>query len=289
MVGLAAKRQAAKHLEQALGVSERRTCRVLSLSRSSKRRRPGQTESELVKRVIELSQKYPRFGYRKIYWCLKGEDWKVGKERVRLIRKQEGLKVVRKQRRRRVMGRNVSTGVVAKAEYPGHVWAYDFVSDQTTDSRTLKCLTITDEFTRRGQTVKCGRSITSGDVTRVLDDLFMLHGAPAYIRSDNGPEFIAHAIRKWLKERKVKTIYIDPGCPWQNPYNESFNSVFRDGCLNRYLFASVKEAQEIIDAWLFEYNHERPHGSLDGMTPAQFEQQHWQTGRDVIKRKGPKS
>lgn len=210
----------------------------------------------------------------------------MGRGRVRLIRKREGLQVVRKQRRRRVLGSG--SDVAMTAEYPGHVWAYDFVSDQTTDSRTLKCLTITDEFTRQGQRIKCGRSITSGDVTQVLDDLFMLHGAPDYIRSDNGPEFIAHAIRKWLKERGVKTIYIDPGCPWQNPYNESFNSVFRDGCLNRYLFESVSQAQQIVDAWLFEYNHERPHGSLSGMTPAAFEQQHWQTRRDVIKRKGPK-
>lgn len=227
----------------------------------------------LVKRIWELSEKYPRFGYRKIHWRLEGEGEKVGRERVRLIRKREGLKVVRKQRRRRVLGK--STGVITKAEYPNHVWCYDFVSDQSIDGKTLKFLTVTDEFTRRGQRIECGRSITSGDVIRILDDLFALHGAPDYIRSDNGPEFIARALQKWLADRKTGTIYIEPGCPWQNPYNESFNAVFRDGCLNRWLFENVREAQEIADAWLYEYNHERPQGSLDGITPAQFEQQHW--------------
>lgn len=168
-------------------------------------------------------------------------------------------------------------------------WAghYDFVSDQTMDGRTLKFLTIVDEFTRRGLRIHCGRSVTSGDVIRVLEDLVLLYGKPAYIRSDNGPEFIAKALKKWLTKRKTGTIYIDPGCPWQNPYNESFNSVLRDGCLNRWLFESVREAQQITDAWLFEYNHERPHGSLGGMTPAAFEQKHWQKSRNVIKKKCP--
>lgn len=285
MVGLAAKRAAATHLQETLGVSERKACRVLTLSRTSKRRRPGQRQAELVKRIIELSQKYPRFGYRKIYWRLKDEGIRVGRERVRIIRKREGLQVPRKQRRRRILGQ--SSADIAKAEYPNHVWSYDFLSDQTTDAATMKCLTIVDEFTRQGRRIKLGRSITSGDVTQVLDDLFFLHGAPDYMRSDNGPEFIARTIKKWLRERGVKTIYINPGCPWQNPYNESFNSVFRDGCLNRHLFESVRQAQEIVDAWLFEYNHERPHGSLGGMTPAAFEQQHWQDSRNVIEKKCP--
>jgi len=286
VVGLAAKRTAAEYLERTFAVSERRACQVISLSRSSKRRCPGaQKEAELVKRICELSEKYPRFGYRKIHWRLKDEGVRVGRERVRLIRRREGLGVIRKQRRRRALG--TSTGVVTKAEYPGHVWNYDFVSDQTTDGRTLKFLTVTDEFTRRGQRIHCGRSVTSGDVIRILDDLFLLNGAPAYIRSDNGPEFITKALQKWLAERKTGTIYIDPGCPWQNPYNESFNGVFRDGCLNRWLFASIREAQQLTDDWLYEYNHERPHGSLRGLTPAKFEQLHWQNSRSVIKKECP--
>lgn len=286
MVGLAAKKAAAEHLERTFAVSERKACQVLSLSRSSKRRSSGaQKEAELVRRIHELSEKYPRFGYRKIHWRLKAEGVQVGRERVRLIRRREGLRVVRKQRRRRALG--TSTGVVTKAEYSGHVWNYDFISDQTTDARTLKCLTITDEFTRQGQRIDCGRSITSGDVIRNLEDLFELHGPPAFIRSDNGPEFIAKALQKWLAKKKTGTIYIEPGCPWQNPYNESFNGVFRDGCLNRWLFSSIREAQEIVDAWLYEYNHERPHGSLGGMTPADFAQKHWQESRNVIKKECP--
>ena len=284
MVGLAAKRTAAEHLQKTFAVSERRACKVISISRSSKRRCPGAVkEAGLVTRIWELSEKYPRFGYRKIHWRLEGEEVKVGRERVRLIRKREGIKVVRKQRRRRALGK--STGVITKAEYPNHVWCYDFVSDQSTDGKTLKFLTITDEFTRRSLRICCGRSITSGDVIRILDELFALYGAPDSIRSDNGPEFIAVALQKWLSKQQINTIYIDPGCPWQNPYGESFNGVFRDGCLDRWLFTSVREAQELTDAWLYEYNHERPHGSLGGLTPAQFEQQHWQNSRDVIEKK----
>ncbi|HDZ79207.1 MAG TPA: transposase [Gammaproteobacteria bacterium] len=228
MVGLAAKRNVALHLEQTLGVSERSTCRVLSL------KPPGANDAVQAQKkkpsLLNVSvscRRSARFGYRKIHWRLKDENVRVGRERVRIIRKCEGLQVIRKQRRRRALG--TSTVEVTKAEYPGHVWSYDFISDQSINGRTLKFLTITDEFTRRGQRIHCGRSVTSGDVIRILDDLFMLNGAPAYIRSDNGPEFIATALQKWLKERQTGIIYIDPGCLWQNPYNESFNSVFRDG------------------------------------------------------------
>ena len=271
MVSLADRKRVATYLEGSYGVSERRACQVVSLHRSTKRRQPGGIKRiELVKRIHELSERYPRFGYRKIYDKLKAEEWTVGRETVRIIRKREGLQVVKKQRKRRTLGK--STVICTKAEYPAHVWCYDFVFDRTMDGRTLKCLTVMDEYTREGIEIHCARSITSGTVKRILETLFLKYGAPECLRSDNGPELIAKELKKWLEEKNVGTHYIDPGSPWQNAYNESFNGVFRDGCLDRWLFVSLREAMEVIAQWCHEYNNERPHGSLSGMTPAEYGQ-----------------
>ena len=166
MVSLAAKRHAAEYLERTHHVSERRACKVLSLHRSTQRRRPGpQGQLELVSRIHALSQHYPRMGYRKIYDLLKAQDWPVNRETVRLIRKREGLQVVKKQRKRRPLG--VSTTTPTRAEHPNHVWSYDFVHDETSDGRRLRCLTVIDEYTREGLAIYCARSITSGCVDRV--------------------------------------------------------------------------------------------------------------------------
>lgn len=257
------------YLEQTYGVSERRACRVLALHRSTKRRQPGMGEGhELVARIHALSERYPRFGYRKIYTLLKGEHWGVSRETVRRLRQREGLQVVKRIRKKRSVG--VSTTAPTRAAYPNHVWSYDFVHDETTDGRRLKCLTVLDEYTREGVTIHCARSITAADVVHVLQRLFAQRGAPGYMKSDNGPEFIAQQVTTWLRTHHVDTHFIDPGSPWQNGHNESFNGVFRDGCLNRWLFASVQEARRIITHWLEEYNHERPHGALDGLTPYAF-------------------
>ncbi len=164
----------------------------------------------------------------------------------------------------------MSTTTPTRAEYPNHVWSYDFVHDETSNRRRLRCLTVIDEYTRAGLAIYCARSITSGCVVRVLEALFSRFGAPGCLKSDTGPEFVAHRVTAWLKERGVGTIYIEPGSPWQNGHNESFNSVFCDGCLDHWLFYSVREARRVIDQWLCEYNHERPHGALDGLKPAQF-------------------
>jgi putative transposase len=269
VVSLAAKRHAAEYLEKTHRVSERRACEVLFLHRSTKRRQPGNQEQfELVSQIHVLSEKYPRMGYRKIYDLLKAEDWPVNRETVRLIRKREGLQVVKKQRKRRPLG--VSTATPTRAEYPNHVWSYDFVHDETSDGRRLRCLTVIDEYTRECLTIYCARSITSGCVIRILESLFASFGAPACLKSDNGPEFIAQRVTAWLEKCGVGTIYIEPGSPWQNGHNESFNGVFRDGCLNRWLFYSVQEARRVIEQWRGEYNHERPHGALNGLKPAQF-------------------
>lgn len=148
--------------------------------------------------------------------------------------------------------------------------------DQTTDGRTLKHLTVVDEFTHEGLMIYLHRSITSADVIRCLDYLFELYGVPACIKSDNGPEFVAKRVQNWLKAQRVNVRYIDPGSPWQNGHNESFNGVFRDGCLDRWLFYSVAEARRVVEAWLEEYNTVRPHGSINMMTPRAFAAVHRQ-------------
>lgn len=241
----------------------------MALHRSTKRRQPGPRDPvELVQRIYTLSERYPRFGYRQIYHLLKAQRWGGNRETVRRIRQREGLQVLKKEHKRHPVGE--STITPTRAAYPNHVWSYDFVHDETTDGRRLKCLTVLDEYTREGLTIHCARSITAEAVVQVLQRLFVQRGAPVYVKSDNGPEFIAQRVTTWLREQRVDTHFIDPGSPWQNGHNESFNGVFRDGCLNRWLFTSVQEARRIITHWLEEYNHERPHGALNGLTPHAF-------------------
>lgn len=272
MVSLASLRSISEYLQAFYNVSERRSCKIINLNRATKRHEPRNSkDNALTKEIVILSEKYPRFGYRKIYYKLKEAGWKVGRERVRLIRKQEGLQVIKKQKKKRLLGK--STAQLSKAEYPNHVWSYDIVSDQTACGKRFRCLTVIDEYTRYGLTIHAGRSITSGYVKRVLQELFALWGTPTCLKSDNGPEFIAKEIQCWLKQVGIKTRYIDPGSPWQNGHNESFNGVFRDGCLDRWLFYSVQEARRVISSWLEEYNSERPHGALAGVAPARYIEQ----------------
>ena len=269
MVSLAERRRAVTYLKNEYEISERRACQAMQINRSSYRF-AGSREpfDESYRGVIRLSGAYPHFGYRKIYDLLRGTAIRISRERVRLIRRREGLQVVQKRKKRRLLG--TTTQWVHRACYPNHVWSYDFVFDQTADRRTLKCLTVVDEFTRQGLDIRVGRSITASDVIRILDELFQLHGRPVCLRSDNGPELVSKTVQRWLKEKHVGTHYIDPGSPWQNPYNESFNSIFRITCLDRWLFGSMTEARVVIRHWLEEYNTIRPHGSLRGMTPEQF-------------------
>ena len=206
MVSLADRRRGAEHLEKTLAVSERRACQAVEIARSTKRRPSGRIEeAKLVARIHELSEQYPRFGYRKIFHRLRSAGWKVSRERVRLIRRQVGLRVPKRRPKQRRPG--TSTIGIERAEFPNHVWSYDFVAKKVQD---------------------------------------------------------------WIEERGIGAVFIDPGSPWQNGHNESFNGVFRDGCLNRWLFESLREARETAESWLCEYNEERPHGSLKGMTPAAF-------------------
>ncbi len=272
MVSLASQRIVSDYLRSKYQVSERHSCRIIGLNRATKRNKPeANHDQELREEIHRLSVHYPRFGYRKIYYKLKEAGWKIGRERVRLIRKQEGLQVIKKQKKKRLLGK--STTKLSKANYPNHVWSYDLVSDQTACGRRIRSLTVIDEYTRYGLAIYTSRSITSGHVKRVLSELFDQWGPPVCIKSDNGPEFIAKSVQEWLDKAGVKTRYIDPGSPWQNGHNESFNAVFRDGCLDRWLFYSVQEARRVINGWLDEYNIERPHGALAGAPPARYVKQ----------------
>jgi putative transposase len=260
-------------------VSERRACQAMQIQRSSYRYVGQQAEhSDRYQRVLELSRAYPYWGYRKIYDLMRSEGVPISRERVRIIRRKEGLQVIRKRRKRKVIG--CSTDWVNRALTPNHVWSYDFVFDQTEDGRQVKCLTVVDEFTREGLAIEVARNLTAGDVVGTLSRLFQAYGQPACLRSDNGPELVSAVVQNWLKKQHVDTHYIKPGSPWENAYNESFNSIFRTTCLDRWLFASLTEARVIINQWLDEYNTVRPHGSLRGQTPMQYKQQWLQNTED---------
>lgn len=272
MVSLAERRHCVAYLLQHFKVGERRACQVAGIHRSSYRYQGQQEQKDhRYQRVIVLSKRYPYWGYRKMYDLMKMESLPISRERVRLIRRQEGLQVLKKRRKRRALGN--STHWVNRAQFPCHVWSYDFIFDQTMDARQLKCLVVVDEFTRECLTIEVNRSLTAHDVVRVLEKLFSLYGQPLCIRSDNGPELISAKVRQWLKDKCVETHYISPGSPWENAYTESFNSIFRQTCLDRWLFSSLTEARVIINQWLQEYNEIRPHGSLNGKSPSAFKQE----------------
>lgn len=250
-------------------VSERRACQVMSLHRSTYRYQANdRTATPVYQRVIGLSEQYDYWGYRKITDLMRREGSSVGRERVREIRKAEGLQVPPNRPKRRRRGD--SSLDVSRAEYPGHVWSYDFIFDRTADGKTLKFLAIVDEYTRVSLAIPCGRSMTGGHVIRSLSTLIQTWGAPTCIRSDNGSEFVAHQVKKWLRERGIDTHYIHPGSPWENPFVESFNNIFRTTFLNRWCFLTLAEARALTSQWHGEYNLIRPHGSLAGLSPLQF-------------------
>jgi transposase InsO family protein len=254
-----------------LGVSERRACRVLGQSRSSQRRTPAQpTEEEILlrARIVEIASVYGRYGYRKVTGRLRLEGWSVNPKRVARIWREEGLKVPKKQPKRRRLWLGDGSSFRLRPQRRNHVWAYDFVADQTHDGRPVRMLTIVDEFTRECLAIRVERKLQSKHVLEVLGELFVLHGAPDHIRSDNGPEFTAASVRQWLTRIGVKTLFIEPGSPWENGYVESFNGKLRDECLNGEIFETLLEAQVLIERWRHEYNTFRPHSSLGYRPPA---------------------
>jgi len=260
------------YIKEQMDVSERRACEVVSQARMTQRYKTKQPDKDkaLTAEINKLAKKHKRYGYRMITAKLRQDGWIVNHKRIQRIWQKEGLQVPYRRKFKKAKGTSENSCAVKKAEYPNHVWTYDFMSDQTEDGGKLKLLTVLDEFTRESLAIEVGRSIQARDVIAVLEYLFMVRGVPQFIRSDNGPEFIADAIKKWLKRNHVKTLYISPGSPWENGYIESFNGKLRDDVLNREVFYSVKEAKVIVENWRLEYNNHRPHSGLGYMTPAAF-------------------
>jgi transposase InsO family protein len=237
-----------------VGVSkdyERRICRVLGQHRSTQRRRPRGREDEdrLVADMIELVRQYGRYGYRRITALLRDAGWQVNDKRIERLWRREGLKVPMKQPKKGRLWLNDGSCIRLRPEYRDHVWSYDFVHHRTDDGKVFGALNILDEHSRECLAIRVNRRLNSTDVIDVLTDLFILRGVPAFIRSDNGPEFVAESVRNWIKAVGAKTAYIKPGSPWENGYCESFNARFRDELLNGEIFYTLKEAQIIIEQW----------------------------------------
>ena len=225
-------------------------------------------EARLVADVTALATRYGRYGYRRITALLLEKGWIVNHKRVERIWRREGLKVPKKQPKRGRLWLNDGSCIRLRPEHKDHVWSYDFVASRTADGRAFKILTILDEYTRECPAILVGRRLTSEDVIDQLFNLFVLRGIPKHIRSDNGPEFTAKAIRKWLARIGVKALFIEPGSPWENGYIESFNGKLRDELLNREIFTTLTEAKVLIADWRKEYNQVRPHSSLGYRPPA---------------------
>jgi transposase InsO family protein len=259
-----------EHAREKYVVSERRACRVVRQWRGTQRYQPLRRtdEDELTQAILALGVKYGRYGYRRITVLLQNAGWPVGKDRVQRIWRREGLKVPQKQRPRGRLWLGDGSCVRLRPERANHVWSYDFVKGMTHDGRALRILVLIDEYTRECLALRVARRLGSMQVIEVLADVMLVRGIPEHIRSDNGPEFIAKALRKWLGKVGTGTLYIEPGSPWENGYCESFNGKLRDEFLNGEIFYSLKEAQILTERWRVEYNTERPHSALGYRPPA---------------------
>ena len=277
MVGPSGRRRAVAYLMSLSKYSERRACRLLGQPRSTQRYK-GKIESarerRLRARVIELARQHPRYGYRRLTNELRRGSWKVNRKCVRRICREEGLKIVRRPKKRRRLGQSKNGVMKLRAEKKNHVWSYDFVFDQLENGRVLKILPIVDNFTRECLHIETAHNITGQRIVEILEKLIARYGAPAFIRSDNGPEFIARAVRDWLATQNIETAFIEPGSPWENAYSESFNSRFRDELLDREIFTSLLEARTLIEQHRHHYNERRSHSSLGYKTPKQFAREH---------------
>jgi transposase InsO family protein len=259
-----------EHAREKYVVSERRACRVVRQWRGTQRYQPLRRtdEDELTQAILALGVKYGRYGYRRITVLLRNAGWQVGKDRVQRIWRREGLKVPQKQRPRGRLWLHDGSCIRLRPERANHVWSYDFVKGMTHDGRALRILVLIEEYTRECLVLRVARRLGSAQVIEALADVMLVRGIPEHIRSDNGPEFIAKALRKWLGKVGTRTLYIEPGSPWENGYCESFNGKLRDEFLNGEIFYSLKEAQVLTERWRVEYNTERPHSALGYRPPA---------------------
>ncbi|MDQ3499203.1 MAG: IS3 family transposase [Actinomycetota bacterium] len=270
------RRAAVGHVRRHLGVSERRACEAIGQPRSTQRyvgRPKAEWERWLVERMVGLSRENPRYGYRRVWALLRREGWMVNKKRVHRLWREEGLKVPGGKQRKRLRlaeGGSENGCRRKRAGYRDHVWSYDFVMDRTEDGRRLKMMPVVDEHTRECLAIEVERSITAEDVIGTLARLFRQRGAPAFIRSDNGPEFVARTLKRWLAISEVGTLYIEPGSPWENAYSESFIGRFGDELLKREAFAGLVEAKVLVEDYREHHNHRRPHSALGYRTPSEF-------------------
>ena len=265
------KKQAVAHVVDQRLCSERRACCYLGLHRSTYRysvKPPLPQQVQLHQRIVALSWHHPRYGYRRIRALLAREGWDISRKQVQRIRRTEGLKV--RPKPQRIPRQGNSTGLPTHATHRNHVWTWDFIFDRTDKGSTLKMLTMLDEYTRQCVAIRVERQIRSEQVLATLWQAMTTYGIPQHIRSDNGSEFIAQKIQHWLRENQIKTLYIDPGSPWQNGYIESFHSRFRDECLNREWLLNLREARVVIEDWRQHYNTERPHRQLGYLSTEGF-------------------
>lgn len=260
------------------GLSQRRSCALVELTRASFRyeARPRQDEGLRAELKI-LAWKHKRYGYRRAWALLRREGRHVNLKRIRRLWREEALGLPK--RPPRVRGRR-GQGIPLRARFPDHVWTYDFMQDATEDGRRLKLLTIIDEYTRECVAIRVERRMPAHVVVEALRDVLAGRPGPKYLRSDNGPEFIAELVQGWLRTQGIRTHYIAPASPWQNAYGESFNDKVRGECLNLDVFWDVEEAQRVVEAWRRDYNTERPHSSLGYRTPKEF-REGWPKGNPL--------
>ncbi len=271
MVSPSQQRRAVQGVVQAGLCSERRACRYLGLHRSSYRHRSKQPSDWLLRlhcQIEMLSHRYPRLGYRKLVRLLRREGWQVGRKLVQRIRREHGLRVPRWTKRPRRRGRSTGT-IPTKAQGVNHGWSWDFISDRTDNGGKLRILSVLDEHSRECLALHVARQLTAADLIKVMERLVAQRGVPSHIRRDNGSEFVARTLQSWLAARHVKTLYIEPGSPWQNGHVERFHGSLRGECLDRELMLSVAEARVVIEDYRHHYNEERPHGGLGYRTPMQ--------------------
>jgi len=269
MVSPDARRRAAQQLVATRRYSQRRACKLVSVARSTARYRLRRKDDpELVAALQATAQQHPAYGYRPVTALLRRQGWQVNPKRIHRLWKQAGLQQRRRRRFKRRFG--AAAERLQRATRPNQVWSYDFLNVGTERGGRLRILAVMDEFTRECLALYVGRSISSRRVIHLLGWLFATRATPQYLRSDNGPEFVAHAVQDWLAEQHCQTLYIRPGSPWENGFIESFNGKLRAECLDRWLFSGVRDAQQIAEAWREEYNLHRPHSALGYLSPAAY-------------------
>ena len=276
------RRQAVQVLENEFGVSQRRACRVVGQHRSTQRHqlKPATSEEEQIRQWLRtFSRTRPRWGWRKAFTGLRAEGFRINRKRVHRLWRDEGLQVPVKRRKKRLTGIGVNVGAVSPCQ-PNAVWAMDFQFDRTIDGRQVKLLNIIDEYTRECLAIVIDNSISSEKVVAVLERLVVEREAPEFVRFDNGPEFVAHAVADWCNTSNVGAMFIDPGLPWQNAWIESFNGRLRDEHLNRWQFDSLLEVQVLTEDWRVDYNTNRPHSALNQLPPTLYHQ-NWVTTHQI--------